>query len=136
MGLASMPVRDPHPRLLRRVGEAATATAEREGGTHHDRRTERLDEAHPVLDRLDHRALGHRLPDPRHQVAEPAAVLRRADRRQRRAQHPHPAALQHAGVVERHREVEAGLPAERRQQRVGPVLLDDPCQVAQASADR
>ena len=33
---------------------------------------------------------------------------------------------QHAGVVEGHGEVEPRLPAQRRQQRIGPPLLDDP----------
>ena len=36
-----------------------------------------------------------------------------------------PVALQHAARVQRHRGVERRLPAERRQQRVRPLLLDD-----------
>ena len=50
MGLASMPCAIRCRASLGRVGEAAAAAAEREGGTHHDRRAERLDEAHPILD--------------------------------------------------------------------------------------
>ena len=111
--------------------EPAAAAAQRVGRPHHDRRAEGLDEAHPVLDALDHRALGHRLADAGHEVAEPATVLGRADGSQRSAEHRHAVAIQHAGVVERHRQVEPGLPAERRQERIGPMLLDDARQVRQ-----
>ena len=97
---------------------------------------ERLHEAHPVLDALHHGALGHRLADAGDEVAEPAPILRGADGRQRRAEHAHAVPIEHAGIVERDRQVEPGLAAQRRQQRVGPVLLDHPGQVRRASADR
>ena len=129
MGLAARPVASRWRASSGREGEAAPAAAQGEGGAHHHRRVERRHEAHPVLDRLDHRALRDRLADPGHQVAEPAPILRGAHSVERRAEHADRVALEDAGVVERNRQVEPGLAAERRQQRVGPMLGDHPLQV-------
>ena len=120
---------DPLARLLSCLGEAATAPAEGEGGAHHDWRGQHLDEAHPVGEVVDDRALGHRLADAGHQVPESAPVLGGAHCGQRSPEHSHPVSVQHAGIVERHGQVEARLAAERREQRVGPVLLDDAGQI-------
>ena len=122
---------DADARLCRRLGEPTASAAEREGRAHHHRRAERLHEAHPVLEVLDHRALGDRLADARDEIPEPSAILRRPNGRQRRAQHAHAVSVENAGIVERHRKVQPGLPAEGRQQRVGPMLLDHPRQVRQ-----
>ena len=65
-------------------------------------------------------------PMPGHQRSEPAAVLGGPDGVERRAEHAHAVAVEHAGVVERHRKVQPGLPAEGREQGVGPMLLDHP----------
>ena len=61
---------------------------------------------------------GHGLADPRHQRAEAAAVLGGPDGVEGRAEHPHPAAVEHPGVVERDGKVQPGLSAERREQGV------------------
>ena len=67
----------------------------------------------PSSSDLDHRRLGHRLADARHQRPEAAAVLGGPHGRQRRAEHADAVPLEHPGVVERDGQVEAGLPAER-----------------------
>ena len=88
-----------------------------------------VDESEAVRQRVDHRALGHRLPDGADQVSEAAAILGRAHRGQGRAQDPDLVSVQHPGVVEADRQVEAGLSAQGRQERVGAVLGDDPFEV-------
>ena len=60
-----------------------------------------------------------------HRPAELLAVLGAADRRRVGADQLDPEALQGAVLVQLHRQVEGGLAAERRQQRVGALLLDD-----------
>ena len=88
------------------------------------------DEGQPVLQRLDHGALRDRLADTGDQAAKAATILGRSHRGQRRAQHPDAVPLQHAGVVQRHRQVQPGLSAERRQQRIRLVLGDHLLQVS------
>ena len=128
-GAGGQAMTDAEASLVRRVGESPAAAAERERRADDHCGAELLDEAHPVLDALDHRALGHRLTDSGHQVAEATSVLRGADGGQRRAEHTHAEALQHAGVVERHRQVQPGLAAERGEQRIRSVPLDHAGQV-------
>ena len=119
----------PVPSLVARRREAAPATAQGERRADDDRRPELRDEAQAGLDRLDHGALRHRLADAGHEVAEAAAILRRADRCQRGPEHADAAAIQHPGIVEGHGQVQPGLAPERRQQRVRAMLLDHAGQV-------
>ena len=67
----------------------------------------------------------HRLADLDHLGLEALAVFGQLDRLERRAEQLDAVALDDAGVRELDREVEPGLPAQRRQQRVGPLALDD-----------
>ena len=90
MGLAASPRAIALARLRLVHREAAASAAEGEGRPHHHRRVEVAHEGQPVLDRLHHGALRHRLPDAGHQDAEAAAILRRPHRGQRRAQHRAP----------------------------------------------
>ena len=60
-----------------------------------------------------------------HCQLESLAVLGRADRFDVGPDHLDPVRFEHAFLVQRDREVEARLTADRRQQRVGPFLLDD-----------
>ena len=85
---------------------------------------ERRHEAHPVADGLDDRDSRHRLADARDQRPEAAPIFRRAYGRQRRAEHADAVPVEHAGVVERDRQVQAGLPAERREEGIRTMLLD------------
>ena len=61
-------------------------------------------------------------PDLRHRGLEPLAVLGGVDRLDARADHLDVERVEHARFVQRDREVEPGLAAERRQQRVGALL--------------
>ena len=70
------------------------------------------------------RAGGHAQARLRHRHPEQLAVLGAGDRLVVGADQLHPAALQRAVVVQRLGEVQRGLPAERRQQRVGALALD------------
>ena len=70
-------------------------------------------------------ALGHRFADLEHLALEALAVFGEPDRLDRRAEQLDAVALEHAGFVELDREVEAGLPAQRRQQRVRALARDD-----------
>ncbi len=65
-------------------------------------------------------------PDPLHRLAEQLAVLGHFDGGAVGADQLDPELLQDAHVGQRHGGVEPGLPAHRRQQRVGAFLLDDP----------
>ncbi len=60
-----------------------------------------------------------------HRLAELLAVLGAADRGGVGADQLDPEALQRAVLVQRHRQVERGLAAEGRQQRIGALLFDD-----------
>jgi hypothetical protein len=107
------------------VGEAAPASTQGERRPDDHGEPERHPKRHGLLDRprdarprdietgLDHRAL------------EPASILRLVDRLERRAEHPDAQPAQVAGLRERDAHVQTGLAAERRQQRVGSLSLED-----------
>ena len=59
-----------------------------------------------------------------HRLLEPLAALGLVDHVGVGADHLDAVLLQHAVPPQVHRQVEARLPAERRQQRIGPLLLD------------
>ena len=119
------PLRDDAAELLGRARDAAAAAAQRVGRAHDDRQAE-VDER--VL-RLGHglrdRTARHPQARPLHRLAEQVAVLRPGDRVGLRADELDAVALERPVVVQVHRDVQRGLPAERRQQRVGALLLDD-----------
>ena len=106
---------------------AAALAAHGEGGPD-DRRQRDLAVGQRRLD-LAEALDGHRPGDPQaglgHRLAELLAVLGAADRVVVGADQLDPEALQGAVLVQRHRQVQRGLAAEGRQQRVGALLLDD-----------
>ena len=69
--------------------------------------------------------LRHRLADLDHLGFEALAVFGELDRVERRAQQLDVVLFDHARVGELDREIQPGLAAERRQQRVGPLARDD-----------
>ena len=77
-------------------------------------------------DRLDDQRPRHPQAGALHRLAERLAVLGAVDRVVVGADQLDPEALERAVVVQRLREVERRLAAERRQQRVGALALDDP----------
>ena len=126
-GAGAQAVGDALARLGEVQGEAAAAAAEARRPAA-ARRDGRLRSANAIAVRRRSSTAALRRtgsPMPVQQLAESAAVLGRANRVERRAEHAHAVAIQHAGLVQRDRQVEPGLPAHGRQQPVGPLLLDD-----------
>ena len=64
-------------------------------------------------------------PDLGHRLAEQLAVLGLVDHLGAGADHLDTVFVEHAGAMQAERGVERGLPAHGRQDRVGPLLLDD-----------
>ena len=112
-------------QLVEGVRDAAAGAPERIGGTHNGRQADALGHRARLIEVGHDLALGHRFADAEKQVAEELAVLGRADRLDGRAKRAHAEAVEHAGIGEGDGEVKAGLPAERRQQAVRPLALDD-----------
>ncbi len=75
--------------------------------------------------RLRHAALRHDDANLFHRVAEQQAIFGHLDGGDRRADQLDVVLLEHAELVELHRQVQRRLPADRRQQRIGALALDD-----------
>ncbi len=107
------------------VREAGSEPAHRERGPDDERQPEvvhRDARFGHVVDDVRARDLGAGRDD---EILEELAVLAAADRVDLRADELDAVALEDAGLVERDRGVERGLAAERREDRVGPLLRDD-----------
>ena len=102
-------------------GQAAARAAERE------RRPDdgRGQAGRKLVERAHDDAVRHRQPGRAHRVTELQPILGPPDRLEVGADQLDPEAVEHAGLGELDGEVERRLAAERRQQRVGPLLLDD-----------
>ncbi len=121
------------------VGDAAAGAAEGEGGADDGGQADIVDGVDGLLAtpalmsylplgslrRGDDRGLGVFEPDPVHRLAEQLAVLCHFDGCALGADQLDVELFQHAHVGERQRGVQPGLPAHRRQERVGAFLLDD-----------
>jgi hypothetical protein len=105
--------------------EARAAAAEDERRAHDDREADDTADGDRLVDAVREPRARHREPDLLHRGLEPRAVLRRVDRVHVGADELDAVSLQHPGVVQRDREVEGGLAAERREQRVRALALDD-----------
>jgi hypothetical protein len=114
--------------LVLGLAEAAAGAAQGEGGAHHQRQSLALLEGAGLGQRGHRRRHRHRLADVDEQLLEQLAVLGGLDGGERRAQQAHAVPLQHARVVERDGEVQPRLAAERGQQAVGLLGLDDALQ--------
>ena len=124
-GAGGQPAADDLLQLLRCEGDAAAGAAERVGGADDERQAEYVGDEPRLAQAGDCRAVRHRLADVLQQLLEQLAVFGLADRLQRRAQQPHVVLVEHARVGEVDGEVQAGLAAQRRQQAVRPLALDD-----------
>ena len=115
---------EPALHLVAQLGagrdEAAAVAAEREGGTDDGRQAHAGD----LLGGRDDPGARDLQPDRLHRVAEEQAVLGAADRVEARADQLDPEPLEHARLRQLDREVERGLAAHRRQQRVGALALE------------
>ena len=114
--------------LLAVVDDAAADPAERVGGPDDEREADRLRDPDRLLHRAHRGAVGHLQADLAHGVAEELTVLRQLDRLELGADQLDAVFLEHAGLGELDGEIQAGLAAERRQQRVRALLFDDPGQ--------
>ena len=125
IGEASIPARDDPLELLVRARDAAAAPAEREGRAH-DARQADLSRPPSCACSSDVAIalLGIRNPALTIACAEQLAVLGAGDRLVVGADQLDAVALQRAVVVQRLGEIQRGLPAQRRQQRVGALALD------------
>ena len=109
-----------------RARDPAAAAAEREGRAHDARQADVGARALARLgDRGRDRAARHPQPRRVHRLAEEVAVLGAGDRVVVGADQLDAEALERAVLVQRLGEVQRGLAAERRQQRVGALALDD-----------
>jgi hypothetical protein len=118
------PLADHAGELVAVVGDAAALAAQRVGGPQHDREAVLVGELLRLLLGIDvhrHRRLQA---DLGHRLLEAQPVLGGLDRVEVGAQRLHPVLLQHAGLVQLHREVQRGLAAQGGQQRVRLLLLD------------
>ncbi len=110
VGVAAIPVPRP-PRMY--AGRTMTG------------KPDALDDAQRLVEGARRPRRRDRQADLDHRLLEPLAVLCRRDRLGVRTDELDPAVADDAPLGERHREVQRGLAAERRQHRVGPLALDD-----------
>ncbi len=106
--------------LVLGVGRAAAVAAEREGRPEHDREGELGRDVVPAGHDRGGRDAVARKPNG---VAEELAVLGPPDHVQTGADQLDAELVEHSGLGQLEREVERGLAAERRQERVGPLAL-------------
>ena len=113
-------------QLLHVVAEAAARAAHRVGGAHdHGVADLLVDELHGRLDGVDDAAAGRLDAELRHRLLEHLAVLAALDGVQVHADHLHAVLVQDALLREARGKIEAGLPAEIRQNGIRPLLRDD-----------
>ena len=125
MGLAASPLETICLQLFHRRRETAAGAAERVSGTHDEWQTQFVPYLHPFLDGVRYFARRCRFAQPVEQRPEQFAVLRRLDRLDGRAEQPHVVPVEYARLVKGDRQVQPGLPAERRQQTIRALPRDD-----------
>ena len=111
--------------LLEVVGDAAARAAEGEGGPDHRGQARDLEDLLRLLEVRGEAAPRHVEPDPGHGLLEELAVLAHLDRAAAGADQPHAEPVEHAAAGQLDREVERGLPAHGRQERVRALALQD-----------
>ena len=108
------------------VRHSTTRAAECEGRPDDERIGDARGERERVLDRMCRDRIGHGLADRQQKLLECLAVLGLLDRRKRRTQEPDSEPLEHPRLRQLHREVQAGLSAECREESGRALFLDDP----------
>ena len=124
-GLAARPFRRQLAEVRRVLGDARPLAAEDEARPHHDREADVGGDLLRLLQRVGEARAGHLEADLLHGGLEAVPVLGGRDRLGPRPDHLDAVALEDAELDQLHGQVQRRLPAERRQQRVGPLLLDD-----------
>ncbi len=107
------------------AGDAAATPSEREGGAHDQREAELAAGQLGLFERMRESAARHAQADALHDLAELRAILGPADRLRVGADHLDAPQVEHTGLRELHAQVERRLAAQRRQERVRPLGLDD-----------
>ena len=111
--------------LLDVVGDAAADAAERERRPDDQREAEGAREIDRLRQRAGQAAVRHVEPDRTDRVLEQQAILGDLDRLDRGANQLDLKSVEHAGAGEIDGKIETGLSADRREQRVGTLALDD-----------
>ena len=111
--------------LLAVVGDAAAGAAQRERRPDYRGQADLGQGLARVLGRAHDVAFGQIEPDLEHGLAEQAPVLRLVDGRVRGTNQLHAHPIQRPVARQRHGDVERGLPAHGRQERVGALSRDD-----------
>ena len=107
------------------VRDAAADAAHRERRPDDGRKAGRLDDARRLVDRTGKAARRRLDADLLHRVAEQQSIFAKLDGVDVGADQLHVVLVEHAGIVQRHGEIEGRLPADGRQNRVGALLFDD-----------
>ena len=118
-------VRADFAKLAFVLRDAAAGAAQRIGRAHDDRVAVLVREIDGRLDVVHDHGVDARLADGEHHVLEVLAVLGAADGVDLRAQQLHVVLLEDALFIELHREVQAGLAAQRGEQAVRPLARND-----------
>ena len=108
------------------VGHPPAGAAQGKAGPDDCRQAGAFEHREGLVNRMGHTAARAFEADLVHRLAEALAVFGLVDRIGIGADHLDPVLLQRAIVEQRQRGVERGLPAHRRQDGIGPLLLDDP----------
>ena len=121
----SQPAGDHFAQLLDVVDDAAAGAAHRVGRAQDHRIAELVRDLFGLFDRVARLGLRHRDAELVHGLLEDDAVLAALDRIEVDADDLNIVFIENAVVLQRNREVQRGLPAEIRQQRVRTLLRDD-----------
>ena len=111
--------------LLHRLGDAGTPTAEDVGGPDDDGKADLVDRRPRLVHGVGDGGPGGLEPDLGHGDLELLAVLCRLDGLGICADQLAPEPLEHAGLLQLHRQVETGLATEGRQHGIGSFFFDD-----------
>ncbi len=111
--------------LLHRLGDAGTPTAEDVGGPDDDGKADLVDRRPRLVHGVGDGGPGGLEPDLGHGDLELLAVLCRLDGLGICADQLAPEPLEHAGLLQLHRQVETGLATEGRQHGIGSLFFDD-----------
>jgi hypothetical protein len=112
-------------QLVAVEGGAAALAAQGEAGPHDQRVADAGGDLARFLQAAGVAAVRHLQPHLLHRLLEQLAVFAQAQGVDRRSQHFDAQALQGAALGKRDRQVDAGLTADRGQQRVGALVLED-----------
>ena len=120
------PPRHNRLKFLTVVRNPTTSPTQRKPGPDDQRkRPDVISHAPRLLHRVRNPALRHVEADLDHRLLELHPVLTLLNRVRLRPDHPHAMLRQHTRVPQRHRRVQRRLPAQRRQQRIRLLPLDD-----------